>query len=243
MFDKKKTNDFKLNIIYKIRYGSDVFGTTTADSDNDIRGIYLPTLYNHLAFIEHKTLNIITPEYDIVYHPFKKYIKLAMRCNPSALEWLYVPEKDIIDIKKEGRLLRDSRDLFLSKEAYFRFSGFATSEWRRAMGVSRRKMGEKRREQIEKYGYDLKAAMNTIRLLQQCRELLLDRLIIMSRPNADYLKDVKLGRIRLAEVKYEYENATKELNIAYQKSSLKEKSNINKINDFMVDIITQGANR
>ncbi len=227
----------KLNIIYKIQYGSDAFGTTTNDSDNDLRGIYLPSLREHIAIKNHKTINLITDMYDLVYHPLKKYVGLAMKCNPSAIEWLFVPEDKILSITGAGSLLRRNRKIFLNKECYFRFKGFATSEWRRAIGENRQRMGFERKRQVEKYGYDLKSAMNTIRLLQQCQELLTIEKITMPRPNAKFLKDIKLGKVHFDIVKKEYEVALIKLDEAYNASKLPEKNDINKINELLIDIV------
>ena len=57
------------------------------------------------------------------------------------------------------------------------------------------------RPEIEqKYGYDVKAAMHTLRLLHECNELLLEHNITLPRPERDFLIKVRTGKYSMEKV-------------------------------------------
>lgn len=63
-------------------------------------------------------------------HELRKFMKLAADCNPNIIEFLYV--EDLIEIRTpEWEMLRENRDLFLSKKARYTYSGYSTSQFKR----------------------------------------------------------------------------------------------------------------
>jgi len=224
------------NVIFLTKYGSDIFGTTTDDSDNDQRGIYLPSVNDYLSLCEFKTYNRITDDVDLVLHPFKKYVKLASCSNPSCIEWLFVGNEHIINITDAGKKLLENKHLFLSREIYFRFSGFAKAEYKRIFSVTGRS-GAKRKEKHLKYGYDPKSAMNVIRLLEEGIELLKYQKLSMPRQNADFLIAIKLGEIPLETIKERIYGLEREIEKAFKISILKNRTDLEDINNFIVTIL------
>ena len=77
-------------VIYCCVVGSRAFGLDNADSDTDIRGIYLPpadihwSLYGVPEQLENK-------EKQECYWELQKFIILALKANPNILECLYTP--------------------------------------------------------------------------------------------------------------------------------------------------------
>jgi hypothetical protein len=61
-------------------------------------------------------------------------------------------------------------------------------------------VGSRRKEEYEKYGYCVKSASHSIRLVEELYELITTGEMIFPRPNAEYLLDVKKGRIKKEEV-------------------------------------------
>jgi hypothetical protein len=59
---------------------------------------------------------------------------------------------------------------------------------------------EQRPEFEEKYGYDVKAAMHTLRLLHECEELVSEGHISLPRPERDFLIRVRTGRYSVEKV-------------------------------------------
>ena len=125
-------NESELNIIYLARAGSMAYGTNTPESDEDVRGVCVApqNYYLGLSRFEQKDKGW-TDNTDKVVYDIKKFCGLALDCNPNILEMLYVDESDILSINESGRLLRDSRDLFLSKKVRFSYLGFAFSQLKR----------------------------------------------------------------------------------------------------------------
>jgi len=71
-------------------------------------------------------------------------------------------------------------------------------------GNDRRKKGRgkkgQRPEIEQKYGYDVKAAMHTLRLLYECKELMLEGEITLPRPERDFLIKVRTGKYSMEKV-------------------------------------------
>lgn len=105
---------------------------------------------------------------DICLYSLRKWAGLAAKGNPTALHFLFAPNFSASPDAWE-EIVR-SRKLFLSKAAANQFRGFADSQVRRLQGIGTGKKGQ-RHEFIDVYGYDVKAAMHVIRLLNEGIEL------------------------------------------------------------------------
>jgi len=231
-----------MKIIYKILYGSDAYGTTMNDSDRDIRGILLPTISECLSLRELKEVRkekknesskIIE---DKVMFPIQKFFRLAIKSNPAVFEWLFVPKSCILKMTKEGKRIRDNRKLFLSQEIYYRFRGFAMSEFSSLTKLTG-KTGADRKKKILKYGYNPKNAMNVIRLMEQGIELLETADITMPRPNAEYLKQIKRGKLQYKQIVEKWNELEEKMTKAFKNTKLPNKPQFEKANKLMVRII------
>jgi hypothetical protein len=78
--------------------------------------------------------------------------------------------------------------------------GFASDQFDRISGKRGRGKKGQRPELEEKYGYDVKAAMHGIRLLQECKEILYSGEITLPRPERDLLIRVRTGKYSLDKV-------------------------------------------
>lgn len=131
--------------------GSRAYGTATATSDVDMKGVAVPPreyfygfLYRfeqadspvHMASFKH----LLSPDLQAVVDRTKlegtvfdirKFISLAADCNPNILDVLFCADEDVVVTTPAGDLLRASRDQFLSKVAKHRFSGYALSQLKR----------------------------------------------------------------------------------------------------------------
>ena len=119
------------NLIYKCIHGSTAYGLNTLESDIDKKGIFIPDLEYYFGM-----KHIDQQEYgaDEVIYALKKFITLARDCNPNIIEVLFCEEEDILFINDYGRILRNNRDLFISRKAKFTFSGYAMSQMKRIKG-------------------------------------------------------------------------------------------------------------
>lgn len=117
--------------LYLARHGSHAYGTALPTSDRDLRGVAIPPkpylLGCLLRFEQHEQKG----DPDVVIFELRKFLGLAMDCNPNVLEILFVAEEDRLKVTPEGEELLANRHLFLSKKARHTFSGYAISQLKR----------------------------------------------------------------------------------------------------------------
>lgn len=136
---------------------------------------------------------------DLVIYSLKKWCRMALTGNPTAMMILYSP-KVIIDTPI-GRRLRDLAPAFASKAVCFAFLQYMHDQRERLEG----KRGQKnvtRADLIQKYGYDTKYASHILRLGIQGEEFCNHgRLILPMEPcHREFLVAVRTGQVRLEEV-------------------------------------------
>jgi hypothetical protein len=114
--------------IYKCVIGSRAYGLADSESDEDVRGVYLPPASWHWSiFGVPEQIECNVP--DLVYWELGKFVKLALKANPNILECLFSP----IVMHKippfTGILF--NKKCFLSKIAYRTYSGYASSQFKK----------------------------------------------------------------------------------------------------------------
>jgi hypothetical protein len=92
------------------------------------------------------------------------------------------------------------REIFLSRTFVKPFLRFADDQLKRMTGKKGRGKKGQRPEIERKYGYDVKAAMHTLRLLYECKELMLEHRITLPRPERDFLIKVRTGKYSMEKV-------------------------------------------
>ena len=140
-----------------------------------------------------------------------------------------------------GQLLVLNRDLFLSKQVYQSFCGYAQEQLHRMTNFSSYKgyMGAKRKALVDKYGWDLKNGSHMIRLLRMGVEMLRDGEVNVFRKDAQELIDIKQGKWSLEQVQAEADKLFPEVEEAYRNSKLPESPDVEKINKLCVKILTE----
>lgn len=123
------------NVIYLVKHGSVAYGTSTPESDLDVKGVAVCKDFDYyLGIKQFEQKDKWSDNTDRVIYDIRKFINLATDCNPNIVEILYVDLVDIILISHTGILLRDNRDLFLSQKAAHTFVGYAYSQLKRIEG-------------------------------------------------------------------------------------------------------------
>ena len=119
--------------IFLCRAGSHAYGTNSAHSDVDTRGIFIAPPEYTLGCL--KTVEQVElPGEDTVIYELAKFIKLAAEANPNIIELLFTGEENILFMDPAFAKLREHRQLFLSKKAKFTFSGYAMAQMKRIRG-------------------------------------------------------------------------------------------------------------
>ncbi len=188
VFDKPNPRYFT---ILRCRVGSRAYGTATPESDEDFKGIYIPPI-NQLLGIEHEKKTLRFSEDDQSYS-LKHYCQLCSKCQPNVLELLFCEDEDVVTSTSEGRMLRRSRDLFLSKKCVAPYLGYAEAQMQACVKFPQGR-GVGRKELMAKFGYDTKFAYHTIRLLQTADDLLTTGVLKVRRPNPEFLMDIRRGK-------------------------------------------------
>lgn len=99
--------------------------------DKDLMGVYVAPVEHYLGFGRDDVKEKFINEWDAVSYEIKKFIGLLLRCNPNVLSLLWLPDQHVIFEHELGRLLRDNRNIFVTKAAYHSFNGYAHAQFKR----------------------------------------------------------------------------------------------------------------
>jgi predicted nucleotidyltransferase len=116
--------------ILLVNHGSVAYGTSTPESDVDIKGVVVPPVQYFHGFLN-KFEQAESKDPDLVIYDIRKFCYLASECNPNIIEVLWVDPSDYRLITPLGQKLIDARELFISKKARHTFSGYAVAQLKR----------------------------------------------------------------------------------------------------------------
>lgn len=118
------------NLAYLTVAGSRSYGTNMPDSDTDVRGFFMDSLDDMLGMSEGKA-QYEDKTTDTVVYSFRKFVKLVADCNPNVVELLGTRPSEHVYTTPVFENVVANKNLFLSKRAFYSFSGYATSQLRR----------------------------------------------------------------------------------------------------------------
>lgn len=215
--------------------GSYAYGTNNDMSDRDIWGICIPPRHyifpNEAGIIpgfgtqgpkfevwqeHHIYENEI--EYDLNIYSIIKFFELARQGNPNILDFLFVPEQCIIHITKVGSHIRENRKLFISKDMWPRFKGFAFNHLK---NMKYAKTVGRRAGLVEKFGYDVKDAGHLCRVLLSLEDAMTDGEYDLRR-HKDMIKSIRNGVWTYEQVCEWFAEKEKHLETLKLKSSIPE---------------------
>jgi len=225
------------NTHYLTEMGSVAYGVATDFSDIDLYGFCIPpkeSVFPHLAgeipgfgrhiqrFAQWEQHHIIDSsagagkgkEYDFTVFSIVKYFQLCMDNNPNMIDSLFAPHDCVRHVTKIGQLVRDSRKLFLHKGSWHKFRGYAFAQLSKMSGKSKE---SKRYEMVEKYGYDLKFAYHTIRLICEVEQILTVGDIDLRR-DSELLKSIRRGEWSEEQVRNWFTTKERDLEPLYTSS-------------------------
>lgn len=228
-----------LNTMYLTIMGSHAYGvadTSVRDKipDYDVYGFAIPPkdqIFRHLAgyiedfgvappkFEQYQKHHIFDEdgnggkgkEWDLNIFGIIKFFELCRQNNPNMLDSLFTPENCVIHCTEIGQMVRDNRRIFLSKEAWKKFRGYAQSQLKK---MNDKNPIGKRREIIEKHGYDIKFAYHILRLFDEAEQILLDGDIDLQRAR-EPMKAIRRGDWTAEEVRNWAMEKEKALEVAY----------------------------
>ena len=240
------------NTHYLVVMGSEAYGVSIDTSDKDIYGFASPPKEDIFPHLRGEILGFGKPlnrfsewqehhvkhneyQYDLTVFSIVKYFQLCMECNPNMVDSLFVPQNCIIHITQIGNLVRENRKLFLHKGAWYKFKGYAYSQIHK---MQTKNPEGKRKEIIDKYGYDLKFLYHTVRLLNEIEQILIEGDLDLQRNN-EQLKSIRRGEWTTQQG-FEYFNSKeKSLEELYSKSTLPHFPNEELIKNLLLQCLEQ----
>jgi uncharacterized protein len=196
--------------------GSVAYGVSTDTSDFDTLGFCIPprdVIFPHLAgviegfgrqrqrFEVWQQHHVKDPDaqggrgrsYDLNIYSIIKYFQLCMDNNPNMIDSLFTPTECVLHCTHVGNMVREKRKIFLHKGAWHRFKGYAYSQLHK-MNDKNPDPDSKRNELRKQFGFDVKHAYHTIRLLHECEQILEEGDIDLRR-NQEQLKAIRRGDV------------------------------------------------
>lgn len=236
--------------------GSVAYGVSSDTSDTDVYGFCIPRkdiIFPHTIgcipnydqppekFDEYQQVGVLDPSalagkgrnYDIFIYSIIKYFKLCEDGNPNMIDSLFTPNNCVLINGPVAQLVRDNRRLFLSKRCWQRFKGYAYSQINK---MRNNNPTGKRKELIEKYGYDTKFAYHLVRLMSECEQILTEGDIDLQK-NREQLKDVRNGNWSMEEVETYFVAKEKYLEEVYLKSELPQNPDHDKIRKLLLECL------
>jgi len=215
--------------------------------DKDIMGIFIPPpnvlfgldkMETIERMFDEKVSQKKTVTWDIVYYSLPKYLHLILKQNPNVLSLLWLKENYYLTVTSFGKKLIEAREQLLTRQCYDSFCGYARSQLHRMTHqTSTGRLGKKRKELVERFGYDVKNASHLIRLLKMGSEALSLGRLIVARPDNSMLLEIKRGEWSLEKVEKYADELFSRLDEAMIHSPLPTKPNRSFINHLCQDIM------
>lgn len=240
------------NLCYEVMMGSRAYGVNESESsDFDIYGFAIPPksiVFPHTAgyipgfdnapdfeqWQQHHVLDVDTDkEFDFSVYNIVKYFKLLTENNPNIVDSLFVPEFCIKHITPVGQLIRDNRKLFLSKLCWPKFRGYAASQFHK---LEIKNPEGKRKELIDKFGYDTKFAYHIIRLLDEAEQILMTGDLSLDKNNQE-LKAIRRGEWSFKKLQQEFEIRKSSVEKNYASSTLQNEPDRGKIKQLLIQCL------
>lgn len=105
--------NFPGKIIFKAVVGSQSYGTSTPESDIDIKGVYIQPVEDLVTFGYKEQVNVNKDE---CYYEIRRFLQLAQTGIPTVLELLFTPEDCILETTPEFELVKAEAAYFIEKQ-------------------------------------------------------------------------------------------------------------------------------
>ena len=220
----KTGDDFRPQVIYRCLVGSKAFGLSNDDSDDDVRGIFIPTAQQHWSlYAIPEQIEDQADQNDEVLWELEKFLRLALKANPNILEVLWTPI--VLESTELSERLRSLRGAFLSKHLYKTYSGYVLSQFRRM------------KNRFEKDGqFKNKHAMHLLRLLfSGIHALKTGEIMIDVSQHRDFLLTVRNGELSFEKIREHAMQLDRQFQTEFENTSLPEQPDFNTVDQFLIE--------
>lgn len=186
------------------------------------------------------TKEVFEGNVDLCEYEIRKFISLLLNCNPNIMAALWSHPEHIVSCDTNGELLIANRDIFLSKRVYESFTGYAHGQLSKMQKLAfQGYMGAKRKELVQKFGYDTKNASHCIRLYRMGCELLETGAVNVDRTNIDRdeLISIKNGAWSANRVISEAKALSQRAKEAFHTTTLQDEPDRDKAEELLIQII------
>jgi uncharacterized protein len=150
-------------ILVKALGGSHSYGLSTPASDLDYRGVFVNTKASHLVGLRRDEVFVEKDLDDEVFYEFRHALKLLKSANTQIVELLFMDE--YLEVSDDWKLLIERRlELIDSERLFSGLRGYMQGELKLANGERTGRLGGKRKEALDKYGYSPKNFVQLLRL-------------------------------------------------------------------------------
>lgn len=241
-------------IQYETMMGSVAYGVSTDYSDIDIYGFCIPPkhiIFPHVEgyiqgfgkkpeafdqYQEHHIKDVDSEkEYDFSIYNIVRYFQLLMENNPNIIDSIYTPLFCVQHSTRIGNMVRENRDLFLHKGSWYKFKGYAYSQLHK---LKNKNPEGKRKNVVEKFGYDVKFGYHIVRLLYEA-EMIMEEGTIDLQKHKEHLKAIRRGDVSEDELKRWASEKETHLEKIYQSSKLQHSPDEKKIKQLLVDCLEE----
>ena len=224
---KSVFGDESFHIICIAITGSKAYGIAQPDSDTDVMGIFLPP-ERFLLGVDHVEQILLDKKelgVEGAMFSFSKWYNLMLQQNPNVLELLWHEQNNYVFCDEDyWPILLAERGNFLSKKLKHSYGGYAYAQMQRLKKLNENVNQNKARlENIEKFGYDVKAAGHVFRLLNTALDALVEHEITVLRPERHFILAIREGKYTLDELQRMSNDKIALIENAYIKSTLRNK--------------------
>lgn len=134
----------KVELVVAMYAGSQLYGTSTPQSDVDIRGVCMPTMESVIGMSPFEQFNpgkeqakkwslekLGVEADDVTIYALPKFFGLLMAANPNIVELVFAPEQAILYKTPLWDEIVANRHLFLSQKVVHTFAGYAYAQLQR----------------------------------------------------------------------------------------------------------------
>lgn len=153
-------------LLCEIIGGSNLYGLATPDSDVDYRGLFVAQSPIHMCGLQTITNIVTVAPHDATYYEIGHYMSLMRKSNTQVMEILFAPSS-AFNLKHDfmNQIYSHRYRLINSELLKKSLRGYVYDELRLATGERSGRLGGKRKEAVERYGFSPK---NFVQILRLC---------------------------------------------------------------------------
>ncbi len=125
------------SVIFRGNVGGRAYGTANAQSDLDIRGVFVAPSAEYVR-LSPPPKQVSDERNDRTYYSLLRFCELTAEANPTTLEMLFLPEDCVVKTTPAFDLLVENRNLFITQMAVDSHLGYAMSQIKKARGCNKR---------------------------------------------------------------------------------------------------------